>query len=182
MRIFEKPWRNVRSIILFLWATIFLLTVLFNACSGQQNLSQEEVLPRSSKIGNESKFIKEGKVTFFSKKTKKRIIAIDIEIADTPLERATGLMYRRSIPAKAGMLFIYEQSKPRIFWMENTYIPLDIIFLDEDMRIVMIQKNQKPLSKKLIPSYKNSLYVVEVNAGFCDKYGINIGGYIDFYR
>jgi hypothetical protein len=64
--------------------------------------------------------------------------------------------------------------------MRNTYIPIDIIYVNENMQIVTMQKNTMPLSDKPIPSYKNSMYVVEVNAGFCDKYGINIGDYINF--
>jgi hypothetical protein len=141
---------------------------------------KREFLPISVKTNDESKFIKESKLIFLKKITKKKIVEIDIEIAYTPYERATGLMYRRSMPDTAGMLFIYEQSKPRFFWMANTYIPLDIIYVNENMQIVTIQKNTKPLSDKPIPSYKNSMYVVEVNAGFCDKYGINIGDYINF--
>lgn len=179
----ERKWNGVT---LLLGATIifyifFLCVYLYkDIFDEKENLSQIKVFSISSKINEESKFIKEGKLTFLSKKTKKKIITIDIEIADTPFERAVGLMYRRSMPAKAGMLFIYKQSKPQQFWMKNTYIPLDVIFMNENMQIVTIQKNKEPLSNKVIPSYKNSLYVVEVNAGFCDKYGITVGDYIDF--
>ncbi len=148
----------------------------------EKKLSQKEVFPISSKTNDETKFIEEGKLTFLNRKTKKTIIEIDIEIADAPYKRTAGLMYRRSLPTKAGMLFIYEQSKPRFFWMKNTYISLDIIYVNENMQIVTIQKNQKPLSEKPISSYRDSMYVVEVNAGFCDKYGINIGDYINFKR
>ena len=64
--------------------------------------------------------------------------------------------------------------------MKNTYIPLDIIFANGNMQILTIHKNTKPLSEKLIPSYGDSLYVVEVNAKFCDKYGIRVGDYFRF--
>ena len=178
----EKVKRKWSDLSLFLGLAIFSFAVSYVYL--EQNIfnEKEEFLPISIKTNDNSKFIKEGKLTFLNKNTKKRIVEIDIEIADTPHERATGLMYRRSMPNTAGMVFIYEQSKPRFFWMRNTYIPLDIIYVNENIQIVTIQKNTKPLSDELIPSYKNSMYVVEVNAGFCDKYGINIGDYINFGR
>lgn len=187
----KKSERKWNSIILFLGLLIFLFAISYvylypdKSDFNEKKLSQKEVFSissKSSKTNDETKFIKEGKLAFLNRKTKKTIIEIDIEIADTPYERAVGLMYRRSLPTKAGMLFIYEQSKPRFFWMKNTYISLDIIYANENMQIVTIQKNQKPLSEKPISSYRDSMYVVEVNAGFCDKYGINIGDYINFKR
>jgi uncharacterized membrane protein (UPF0127 family) len=84
------------------------------------------------------------------------------------------------MPDTAGMLFIYKQSQKLFFWMKNTYIPLDIIFVNENMQIVTLWKNTKPLSEKTIPSYQFSKYVVEVNAGFCDKYDIKLGDYITY--
>ena len=141
----------------------------------------EKKIPIESVIPiDKAKFIKEGKVIFFNKETKDKIIQIDVEIADNPDEIATGLMYRHFMPDKAGMLFIYEETQPLAFWMKNTYIPLDIIFVDENMQIVTIKKNAKPLSEKLILSNRDSMYVVEVNAGFCDKYFIKSGDYLSY--
>lgn len=152
-----------------------------------KNVSYEEKeLPKSKnsieslRPVEEPKFIKQGELIFLRKETKGKIIRIEIEIADNPYERDTGLMYRNSLPDKAGMLFIYERPQPLLFWMKNTYIPLDIIFTDENLQIVRIQKNSKPLSEQLIPSYLDSMYVVEVNAGFCDSYGIKVGDYFRF--
>jgi uncharacterized membrane protein (UPF0127 family) len=132
--------------------------------------------------GKEPQFKKEGELIFHRKGTKEKIVQIDIEIADDPDEIVTGLMYRHFMPDKVGMLFIFEKNKPLAFWMKNTYIPLDIIFVAENMQIVNIKKNTKPLSEKLIPSIRDSMYVVEVNAGFCDKYGINIGDYLSYAK
>src|SRR3989304_6381194 len=141
----------------------------------------EKKIPIESVIPiDKAKFIKEGKVIFFNKETKDKIIQIDVEIADNPEEITTGLMYRHFMPDKAGMLFIYEETQPLAFWMKNTYIPLDIIFVDENMQIVTIKKNAKPLSEKLILSNRDSMYVVEVNAGFCDKYFIKSGDYLSY--
>jgi|WetSurSiteA1Bulk_404760.scaffolds.fasta_scaffold11036_1 uncharacterized protein len=125
----------------------------------------------------EPQFTKEGELTFFSKDMKK-IVSIDIEIADNPRETTQGLMFRRSMGEKQGMLFIFAVQKPRHFWMKNTYIPLDIIFVNSKMEIVQTERNTKPLSEKLIPVHRDTVFTVEVNAGFCRKYGIRTRDFI----
>ncbi len=127
-------------------------------------------------------FTKEGELSFVSKASAQQIARIDIEIADTPRERAQGLMYRRSLPAAAGMLFVFDSCQPRIFWMKNTFISLDLVFVDDAKAIVHIEKNAIPLSEAMISSQKAAMYVVEVNAGFCDMHGIVEGDRIDFVR
>lgn len=117
-------------------------------------------------------------MTFIDHKTKKNIKKIDIEIANTPKEKETGLMYRRTMPETAGMLFPFDRFKPAFFWMRNTYMPLDMIFVDKDMKIVKIQKNAEPLSDRRIPVHRETMYTIEVNAGFCEKQGIAIGDYV----
>jgi len=129
---------------------------------------------------SEPQFTREGQLTFLQQKSKKKITSIDIEIADTDYERMQGLMFRHSMPRQAGMLFIFERSEPRSFWMRNTYIPLDIIFADEKGRIITIHKKTKPLSYETIRSSNGAKYVVEVNAGFCDQHGIHVGDWIRF--
>jgi len=178
----KKKWGILT---LFLGLAIFLIVISYiyldkNGFSEKKEIPKKEIFSESAKTNNEPKFFKDGKLIFFNKKTKKKIAQIDIEISDTPYEIAIGLMYRRSMPDTAGMLFIFNQSQPLFFWMKNTYIPLDIIFVNENMQIVTIQKNTKPLSEKPILSYRDSMYVVEVNAGFCDKNGISVGDHILF--
>lgn len=138
--------------------------------------------PAYAQAADSFQFIKEGELTFLEKDNKKTIIKIDVEIADSDYERTRGLMYRKSIQDNAGMLFIFENSGPRSFWMRNTYIPLDIIFADEKKQIVTIYKKTEPLSYNPIQSKKNAKYVVEVNAGFCDKHRIGVGDSIAFER
>ncbi len=130
----------------------------------------------------EGQFMKEGELSFLSKASGKKIAHIDIEISDTPVKQSRGLMLRSFLPQNAGMLFIFDTSQPLAFWMKNTFISLDIVFVDEHRRIVTIQKNTTPLSEALIFSKKNAKYVVEVNAGLCEKYGIKEGDRIDFRR
>jgi len=168
---------------LFLLLIIFSFTFISDTTAVEdknKEISVINVLLKSENLLIDSKFIGEGILTFYDKTTRKIIIKIDIEIADNPDKIEIGLMYRRSLPDKAGVLFIFKQSQPLSFWMKNTYIPLDIIFADENMQIVMIYKNTKPLSEDSIPSYRDSMYVIEVNAGFCDNYGIKSGDYIKF--
>ena len=123
-------------------------------------------------------FIKEGALAFLRGQNRKQIVQIDIEVAETPQKLMTGLMYRHSMPEKAGMLFVLHNFKASFFWMKNTYIPLDIIFADGNRKIIKIQKNTKPLSEKQIPVPKDTVYVVEVNAGFCAQYGIRNGNFV----
>jgi uncharacterized protein len=84
-------------------------------------------------------------------------------------------MYRKSMPDSCGMLFIFEEMQPLSFWMKNTHISLDILYLDNDYRIVSIAKNATPFSEVSIPSGKDAMYVIEVNAGFCEKNKIKEG-------
>lgn len=123
-------------------------------------------------------FVKEGEVTFW--KGQQTIVKIDVEIAATESERAQGLMYRPSMPDSVGMLFIFEWPAPQAFWMKNTIMSLDIIYLDENKKIVSISKNAVPYSEDSLPSAGNAQYVVEVVAGFTDKYGIQPGDRITF--
>jgi uncharacterized protein len=164
--------------------SLFSIITLFflhnNFSNEQEKISDTKVLPLYAYAADEPRFTKEGELTFLSKTGRKKIIHIDIEIAGNDYEQQKGLMYRHSLPDNAGMLFIFEQSGPLSFWMRNTYIPLDIIFADENRQIVTIQKNTKPLSYVQIPSKRNAKYVVEVNSGFCDKYRIAVGDYISF--
>ena len=167
------------SIIVFFVVTAFsaLMNTIFPGCG---KVTEKHIFPLYAYAADEPRFTKEGELTFLRKTGGKKITTIDIEIADNAYEREKGLMYRHSLPDNAGMLFIFERSGPLSFWMRNTYISLDIIFADEKRQIVTIQKNTKPLSYAQIPSERNSKYVVEVNAGFCDKYGIAVGDYIAF--
>ena len=105
---------------------------------------------------------------------------IDIEKADNDMERQFGLMYRRTMEDTQGMLFLFDESTPQGFWMKNTYIPLDIMFVDENNVITTIHENTTPMSDKTVASKGNAKYVVEVNGGFSKKYGIKEGDRISW--
>lgn len=126
-------------------------------------------------------FQKEGELTFNNSKNN-FISKIDIEIADNEESRTTGLMFRDKMEQNQGMLFIFPNEEPQAFWMKNTILPLDIIFVNSKMEIVKIQKNAVPYSEKSLPSVKPAQYVLEVNAGYCDKIGISEGDRIVWRR
>ncbi len=125
-------------------------------------------------------FKKEGELSFISKVDNETLAAIDIEIADTDQKTAQGLMYRSSMPQNAGMLFLMPREEIQGFWMRNTYIPLDMIFVNSNKEIVTIHANTTPMNEKSYISTAPALYVVEVNAGYCNKNNIKEGDKIDF--
>lgn len=130
----------------------------------------------------EPEFKREGELEFAGKNPKREIKRIVIEIADTDRERELGLMYRKSMDDDKGMLFIFDRDEPQSFWMKNTIIPLDIIYVNSVMEIVKIHKNTTPFSENSIPSEKPAKFVVEVAGGFTDRYGIREGDQISFRR
>jgi uncharacterized protein len=101
--------------------------------------------------------------------------AFNVELASNAAERERGLMFRKSLPEGQGMLFDFKRDQPVSFWMHNTYISLDMIFISGDGRIVHIAENAKPLSDDLIPSSAPVRAVLEVIAGTVQKLGIASG-------
>jgi uncharacterized membrane protein (UPF0127 family) len=140
--------------------------------------SSEELL----KDKPEPQFVKQGELEFRKKDNKSVISKIDIEVADDEAKSQQGLMFRKSMDENRGMIFIFKQPAVHSFWMKNTLISLDIIFLDENKKIIKIHKHTTPLSEKDLPSGGLTLYVVEVIAGYTDKYGIAEGDFVNFTK
>jgi len=105
---------------------------------------------------------------------------VEVAVADEDSERNQGLMDIRNLPQSKGMLFIFEETQPRSFWMANTPLPLDIIFVNADKEIVRIHHNTQPFSEKNFSSGEPAKYVVETNAGYCVSHDIQEGGKISF--
>jgi len=126
-------------------------------------------------------FINEGSLNFQSSEGD-LLSTIGIEIADNDSERAEGLMHRHSMADSLGMLFIYSRPQPQSFWMKNTHISLDIIFVDDSFKIVTIQRDAVPHSRSSIPSTTDAQYIVEVVAGYCNRNNIQEGDFIEFER
>ncbi len=112
-----------------------------------------------------------------------RIVAtIDAEIAENNDERNRGLMYRERMEINQGMLFIFPYEVMQAFWMKNTILPLDMLFVNSKREIVTIHKNTTPYAETSYPSSAAAQFVVEVNAGFVDRHGIREGFRINWIR
>lgn len=130
---------------------------------------------------SEPKFRKDGVLTFNHPENPNfEPITIAIEVADEAWERKRGLMDRKAMAADRGMLFLFDRAEQQGFWMRRTHISLDIIYVGTDKKVVSIQKYAAPFSEETLPSFKPAQYVVEVNAGFCDQFGIKEGTQIDW--
>ena len=111
--------------------------------------------------------------------TKSGVRPFTVELATNDDERSRGLMFRKELPEGHGMLFDFEQERPVAFWMHNTYIPLDMIFIRADGRILSIAEDTTPLSDALVPSGGPVRAVLEVIGGTARKLGIAPGDRVE---
>jgi uncharacterized protein len=137
--------------LLFFLSLLSFLVLPFAGPAGAQQLQQLEIMSKN------------GKHVF------------GVEMAVTPEEQARGLMFRRELPDRQGMLFDFHREQPTSFWMKNTYVPLDMIFIRADGRILNIAENTVPLSEALVSSSGPVRAVLEVIAGTSKKLGIAAG-------
>ncbi len=101
---------------------------------------------------------------------------VNVEIARTPPEREHGLMFRQKLEPGRGMIFLFEQPQRLKFWMKNTYIPLDMIFIGADKRVVYVEENAEPLTTQSRgPDDEDSQYVLEVPGGWARAHGVERG-------
>lgn len=116
--------------------------------------------------------------------TDQELARFTVEIADEPAEQQRGLMERPTLSPDAGMLFIFPEILPRAFWMMNTWIPLDMLFIDGDKRIINIQENampcQAPRPCVSYPSAAPARYVLEIAGGRSRALGIRAGDMVHF--
>ncbi|UWX55703.1 DUF192 domain-containing protein [Maribacter litopenaei] len=127
-------------------------------------------------------FTKEGSLHIYKQETDSLISSLDIEIAETDYETQTGLMYRKGMETNQGMLFIFPDVAMHSFYMKNTEFPLDIVFIDENLKIASIQKNAKPFKEDGLSSKVPVKYVLELNAGLSDSWSLEIGDTVSFER
>ncbi|MES2667548.1 MAG: DUF192 domain-containing protein [Pseudomonadota bacterium] len=95
-----------------------------------------------------------------------------VELADDDAERSQGLMFRDSMPSSAGMLFVYDAPRRAVFWMKNTPLPLDMIFMDEAGRVTKVHENAVPQDETPIDGGKDVKFILEINAGLARAMGI----------
>ncbi len=125
-------------------------------------------------------FEKEGELQLKKSSNDSVIATLDIEIADDDYQTQTGLMYREGMKTNQGMLFIFPDEDLRSFYMKNTSFALDIIYIAEDKTIVSIQKDAQPMNETSLPSRGAAKYVLEVNAGLSDDWGLEAGDLVEF--
>jgi len=126
-------------------------------------------------------FKKQGEL-ILTKSDGKSIVSIDIEIADDDAKREVGMMGRSVMEERQGMFFIFEEEQLASFWMRNCILSLDMIFINKHGEIITIRKNTKPFSDDSYSASAMTLFVLEVNAGFTDKYGIKEGDMMSWKR
>ena len=155
-----------------------VLSVIFGL-----NYSCKEEGNNHSKVSPvEINFKKEGELKLFKAANDSIIKTLNIEIADDEYQTQTGLMYRYSMEDNQGMLFIFPDSEYRYFYMRNTEIPLDIIYIDQNKTIISIQKNAKPHDETSLPSEGPAKYVLEINGGLSTQWNLQKGDKIEFSK
>lgn len=133
-------------------------------------------------ITNDFSFSKEGDLTISKTTSDATSIPLAIEIAETEYETQTGLMHRSSMQDNQGMLFLFPKTQVRSFYMKNTQLALDIIFIDENWKIASFQENAKPFDESSLSSQVPIRYVLEVNAGLANTWNLQIGDSISYTR
>lgn len=152
---------------------VLFITAGLSACGSEQD-TKIESKKAPSRILEYS-----GSLSFIDKDGNK-VSDIQIAIADDDAKRAQGLMDVKRMPMDSGMLFIFPDEMPRSFWMANTPLPLDIIYVAADSTIVSIYPQTKPYSQESLPSGAPAKYVVEVNGGYTINKDIREGYKIRF--
>ena len=105
-------------------------------------------------------------------------IAFSVKLAVTPLQHAYGLMFSPPLPTKSGMLFVFEDTAPRTFWMKNTPIALDMLFFDDNGRLVTLISNARPNNLTLLHSRLAAKYVLEIGGREASRLNIKIGSHL----
>ncbi len=105
---------------------------------------------------------------------------VSVEVADNRAAREVGLMYRNHLGESSGMLFVFREPDVLSFWMKNTEIPLDMIFADANRRVVWIVAKAQPYSTYPVGPATAAQFVLEVNGGFAEDHGVEVGDRLDF--
>jgi uncharacterized membrane protein (UPF0127 family) len=172
-RSFQMPaWQLVQVLILL----VFVYACTNNGASADGNSKRKVNTPI------EPRFEKEGELFILNAAATDTLQHIDIELAERPDEIQYGMMYRKSIDEQTGMLFLMGVERPQSFYMKNTYVPLDLIFINDSLKVVSISENAKPLDESSLRSIKPASLVLEVKGGFSEKYGIEPGAKITWQR
>lgn len=144
--------------------------------------SCKDAPPKQAIETPEVTFIREGELSVYQSGSESVLAKIDIEIADTEYETSTGLMYRSGMEKNQGMLFIFDDVTMHSFYMKNTEFNLDIIFIDDELKIASYHDHARAMDESGISSQVPVRYVLEINAGLRSQWGLEIGDRIAFTR
>lgn len=151
---------------------LFLLLNLLSGCNGENRDSEDAQQTDTGRVLNYETTVS------FVNSSGDTLSTIEAAIADDETSRTEGLMNVSDLPQDSGMIFIFDDNRPRSFWMASTPLSLDILFVNEEFEIVRIHRNTSPYSQESIPSERPAKYVVEVNAGYTIDHDINEGNRI----
>jgi uncharacterized membrane protein (UPF0127 family) len=151
---------------------LILLCLGLVACSSPENRE-----PAENSSNRELEFTADIR---FLRTDQSEISKIKAAVADTDELRSAGLMDVHSLPENSGMIFLFENNRARSFWMANTPLSLDILFVNSDMEIVRIHRDTTPYSQESIESERPAKYVIEVNAGYTLQHDITEGQLVEF--
>lgn len=174
----KKNKRRLFQIIALIAAAAFIYILLSNIFNDSgTNLGKKKIFDQADLY----KFKKQGELTFQTS-NRNYISQIDIEFADNAKKRADGLMYRNKMEENQGMLFVFPKEEIQSFWMKNTILSLDMIFINSSFNIVTIHRNTKPYATISYASTEPSQYVLETIAGYTEKHNINVGDIVTFRK
>jgi uncharacterized membrane protein (UPF0127 family) len=169
----KRPWIAIALLVAFgLWLVFTVLPKGTNSTKGGRIPSPERVEPRFTKEAELSILDSSGAL----------LKHFDIELAESAAEIQYGMMYRKQMDPNTGMLFLMGQERRQSFYMKNTYVSLDIIYINDAMEIVSIQKNAKPLDETSLPSTGPASLVLELKGGLSDQLGIEPGMKVQWNR
>lgn len=175
----SQKLRQLFSILLVLTFVVWLGLSVFPLDGGDTKVLNSK--SEAKRALYEPSFEDEGDLSFYNE-TDSLLSSIDIEIADNEQEISYGMMNRKSIDENTGMLFILPLETEQSFWMKNTYLSLDVVYINSEFEIVSIQKNTEPLSETQLPSNGPAKYALELKAGYSDAHFIKAGHKVKFQR
>ncbi|MGJ8667414.1 MAG: DUF192 domain-containing protein [Patiriisocius sp.] len=149
---------------------LVLFIISFSACEEK----------KTKVLTKEIAFTNDGRLTVYKQNTEEAIHTFTIETAEGEYETQTGLMYRKSLPQDSGMLFIFDNEQPRSFYMKNTEIELDILYIDANKKIVKIYRKAKPMDPTSLPSGVPVKYVLELGGAVSSSRGIVEGDRVEW--
>ena len=150
-------------------------------CAGMLISCDKNKKSKTTIAPTEITFTKEGTLRLI-KEDGTFLRAIDIEIADDDYQRETGLMHRAALLDSQGMLFVFDEEDFRGFYMKNTLISLDIIYIDANGKMVSFAEQTKPMDESILPSQVPAMYVLEINGGLSEDWVLEVGDRIEWQR